>query len=394
MRALLCGLAALTVLSACQDPSTVGTGLIDDDVPNPNVRILPATAIDSTTFVAPTAGFANPADGQPQYRVLVGDVRDALYGDASAVAYVDAKAPTLPSGFADRPVTAVTLELRRTYVYGDTTAALPLELRRVAGTWSPVGLPADTTLGTGDLITTAAASAADTLVSISLPPEWVQANGAVFTSAAFGTEFEGFELRTAEAGTPGQGAVLGFNVAANSRSVLRVATARDTVSFPLSEVYTRLTRGMPGLAPMGRRLLRGGAGEGVRFAFDYAGVLRLPLSQAVFRLPIDRAYAGAEGAFKRPLAATPALFVRPETGDPLFVSVVNVGATGDGRSVSTPGASQLNALVQSILLEQATYLGFELRLPSNPLSLDVLPIVTDGALPTERPRLSLTVVGT
>ena len=391
MRALLCGLAALAFLSACQDPSTVGTGLIDEDVPNPNVRVLAATSIDSTRFTPPTAGFTVTSDGVPQSRVLIGEVRDALYGDAAARAYVDARSPNLPSGFAERPVTSVALELRRSYVYGDTTASVPLELRQVSTTWNAAGLPADTTLPTGDLLATASLSAADTLVVLPLPEAWVQANGAVFArdAPAFLNDFEGFEVRTP--GVEGRGAVLGFDVV-SPRSRIRVTTSRDTVSFPISELLTSLRLGPPGLAPMGRRLLRGGTGVGVRFAFDYSAVLRLPLSQAVFRLPLDRSLAGTEGPFKRPIAASPALFVLPETGDPLFASPLATGATGDARSV-TNAAAPLNALVQSILLEQAVYRGFEVRLQSNPLSLDVLPIVTDAPVPTQRPRLSLTVVG-
>ncbi len=378
---------ALLALSACQDPSTVGLGLIDDDASNPNVRVLAATSVDTVGFDLVTSGLADLAT-PTQARVLVGSVLDALYGDATATAYVDAIAPTLPSGFGDRPVTRVTLELRRDYVYGDTTTALPVELRQVTATWSPTGLPADTTLATGELLTTTTMTASDTLAVFTLPATWVAANDSLFTSTAFASSFEGFELRTPT--VPGAGAVVGFNVAAASGSVLRVATARDTVSFRLSEVFSRVTRGAAGLAPMGRRLLRAGVGEGLRFVFDYTGVLQLPLAQAVFRLPIDRTLAGPTGAFVRPLASEVALFVRPRTGDPLFVTTVRTVGTGDARTVSN---SSLTSLVQSLLLDAASYRDFQVRFPTTPVSLDVLPLVIDGATPATQPRLSLTVVG-
>ena len=381
---------ALLAISACQDPSTVGTGLIDEDVSDPALRVLTATATDTSRYTLVTSGLADL--GSPtQSRVLAGRALDAFYGDAEAVAYVDASAPaSLPSGFGDRPVTRVTLELRRDYTYGDTTAAVGVELRQVTGSWSPDGIPSDTTLATGDLLASATVASTDTSTVFTLPAAWVAANDSLFTSAAFATAFEGFEIRAAA----GAAAVAGFNVSALSQtrpagSRIRVATARDTVTFRLSEVYTRLTRG-PASAVPGRRLLRAGSGGGATFLFDYAGVLRLPLAQAVFRLPIDRTLAGASGPFKRPLAREVALFARPTTGTPVLVTVLRTPVAGDVRSTVNTG---LTTLVQSILLDQALFRSYEIRFPSTPVSLDVLPVVLDGATPTTRPRLSLTVVG-
>lgn len=385
---------ALLALSACQEPSTVGLGLIDDEASNPNVRVLAATTAEASPFGLVTSGFATT---DSQARVLVGDVRDALYGDAAATAYIDARAATLPDGFADRPVTRVTLELRRDYVYGDTTAAVPVELRqiRIDPKWAPEGLTPEQTLATGDLLTTASLSARDSLAVIALPASWVAANGAVFSSASFDTLFEGFELRPAGRSGEGSsaGSVLGYNVV-SAASVIRVATSRDTVAFRISEVFTSLRRGEPAMAPPGRRLLRGGAGTALRLGFDYATALRLPLAQAVFRLPLDRSLAGTTGTFKRPLAREAALFAIPTTGEPLRTALLTTGRTGDARtSGATQASGVFNVFVQNLLLERATYPSFEVRLPTNPVSLDVLPVVTDGAVATARPRLSLTVVG-
>ncbi|HEX8385280.1 MAG TPA: hypothetical protein VF576_03795 [Rubricoccaceae bacterium] len=377
---------ALVALSACQDPSTVGLGLIDEDASNPNLRVLAATAVDTVGYEVSTSGFANVSPVQS--RVLVGSVADPLYGDAESRAYIDAVAPTLPDGFEDNPVTGVTLELRRDYVYGDTTAVFPVELRQVTGAWAPVGLPSDTTLGTGDLLSTTTVNARDSLTVFALPASWVTANGALFTSESFSSTFEGFELRAA----PGSGAVLGFDVTPDADiSVLRVATAEDTVEFRLSEVYSRLTRGTPGLAPMGRRLLRAGSGEGLKASFSFASVLQLPLAQAVFRLPLDRSLAGAQGTFLRPLAPEVALFATPTTGVPLFVTAIRTAGPGDARSA--PASTALTPLVQGILLEQASYRQFEVRFQVSPLSLDVLPVALDGATLETQPRFSLTVVG-
>ncbi len=386
---------ALVLLSACQDPSTVGLGLIDEDSPNPNVRTIEAASVDTVRYDLVTSGIA---DGTPptQSRVLVGSVHDALYGDAEARAYVDASAPTLPSGFRERPITRITLELRREYAYGDTTTALEMELRRVTGTWSPTGLPSDTTLGTGDLLTTATTTGRDSVVVFTLPPAFVAANDSLFKSATFGSSFEGFELRPV---TPaGAGAVYGFNVTGLSgiparRGFIRVATARDTVAFPLSEVYTRLTSGTPGMAPMGRRLVRAGSATGIKLTFPFESLARLPVSQATLRLPLDPALAGTDGPFKRPLARFGTLFLRETTGPAGYITPLQAVGSTDLR---TTAPVELTRFVQQLVLGQRTFRQFEVRfadvLQSSTVSLDVLPVITDGTTPTTRPRLAVTVV--
>ncbi|HEX8299283.1 MAG TPA: hypothetical protein VF594_09010 [Rubricoccaceae bacterium] len=387
---------ALVALSACQDPSTVGLGLIDEDSPSPNVRVLTAATVDTVKYDLVTSGLADGST-PTQTRVLVGNVRDALYGDAASTAYVDALRPTLPDGFDDRPITRVTLELRREYVYGDTTAAFPIELRQVQGAWSPTGLPPDTTLGTGDLLTTTTVSGTDSTVVFTLPAAWVAANDSLFSSSSFSSSFEGFELRPVVAA--GAGAVFGFTATASNRivsrrSVIRVATARDTVAFPLSEVFSRITSGTPGLAPMGRRLVRAGSGTGIKLTFGFNDVLRLPLSQAVLRLPLDASLAGTDGTFKRPLARLATVFARPATGAPQYLTNLRPAASSADLRTTVP--AQLTQLVQGILLGQATFRQFEVRftdvLQTAAVSLDVLPVITDGSTPTTQPRLSLTVV--
>ena len=400
MRAFALALAGLALLSACQDSSQVGLGLIDENSPSPNVRVLGATAVDTVRYDLVTSGFADLSTPS-QTRVLVGNVRDPLYGDATATAYIDATVPStaLPSGFADRPVTGVRLELSRDYAYGDTTASFPVELRQITATWAPTGLPADTTLSTGGLLTTSTVSGADSLVTFDLPQSWIDANAGLFSRTTFTADFEGFELRAPEM-PAGDGAVFGFNVAridANTaaKSYLRVVTAQDTVRFRISEVYSRLTPGTPGMAPAGRLLLRAGSGTGAKLSFGYADVLRQPLSQAVLRLPLDADLAGAQGTFKRPLARLATTWVRPETGPSVYITALRPAP--DSPDLRTTTLTGLTQLVQSILLEQATYRYFEVRfsdvLQTATVSLDVLPIVTDGATPSAQPRLSLTVVG-
>jgi hypothetical protein len=346
--------------------------------------------VDTVAFEASTAGFATTGSSQPQARVLVGQVTDAVYGDVTAIGYMDAVRPaTLPGGFDDSTVTFVQFELVRSYVYGDTTAVLPLELRQVDGSWTPTGLPTDTTLGTGDLITTASMTASDTLLTIPLPASWVAANGDQFTSGEFLSTFEGFALRVAEGAGPQPGAVVGFDVSSAS-SRIRVGTRSDTLSFLLSEVYTELQRAARPPSPAGLLALRADAPIGAKLQFGFDAVGTIPLARAVLRLPLDRSLSGTTGTFVRPLAQRMAIYaIRPEQSDALL-GEATVPTTGDARSAAS---SVITSLVQDLLLGSAEVTRFEVRLPVSPVSLDVLPLVLPGLPDQPRPRFNLTVVG-
>lgn len=386
----LAAVAALSVLlvvpfAGCQDPTGVGAGLIDGSTADPDSRNVDATQVDTVGATLTTAGFASNQSAQPQQRVLVGRVQDAAFGDAAAVAYLDATQPTnLPTGFQGARTTSVTLELRRDYVYGDTTATLPVDVRLEAGNWSPEGLPADTVLATGDLITTVNLNVQDTVATFAMPAAWVQANDTLFTSAQFGTLFEGFALSVAEGAGPLPGAVVGFNLY-SPQSRIRVATATDTVSYPLAEVYTYLTRQPPAMAPPGLVPIRGGAPQALSFAFDLAPVGAVPLARALVELPLDRSLV-RQGTFLRPIPPRVALFAVTASGTRTQVGEL-VSVRGRDPRTSNPAA--LTTIVQRLLLGQTPAERFEVAFPSTPLSLDVLPVYATGGA---APRLLLTVV--
>lgn len=381
--------AALLSLSACQDATGVGLGLLDDDAPDPNLRTLGATAVDTLTTTASTAGFATTQSLLPQKRVLAGRVADGAFGDVNATAYVDAVRPTtLPEGFTGAAVTSVTLELRRDYTYGDTTATLPVEVRYVDGNWSPEGLPADTVLGTSAVLATVNVAPTDTVAVFTLPASALAGRDSIFTSANFGTLFEGFALSVAETGAPLPGAVAGFDVI-NARSRLRIATAADTVTFALSEVYSYIAQSDPSMAPAGALPLRAGR-SGAALRFDLAPVGAAPLARAMLSLPVDRALGLPGGPFKRPVARDVEIYTVPfDPDNPSRTQVTTARRSRDG-DLRTAQGTAFTGVVQSLLLGQPLFQPrFEVRFPRTPASLDVLPVAPagDGA-----PRLLLTVV--
>ena len=104
-----------------------------------------------------------------------------------------------------RTCTEAWLELRRTYLYGDTTTVLPLELRGITEDWSAdTSYEPDRTLSTGDVLSTTEIVVGDSLRRFDLPASWVTANAATLVGSSFGVDFEGFALQVPEsfAATP------------------------------------------------------------------------------------------------------------------------------------------------------------------------------------------------
>lgn len=386
---LACALvgALLVGLSACQDPSNVGIGLIDDERGNPNLRVVNADSVFTAESTLRTGGFA--ADGTPlQVRFLAGRVTDPLLGNARATAYIDVRLPAasgrIPEGSM---IEFAELYLVRDYVYGDTLATTPLEVREVTTQWTPVGLPADTTLATGPLLATAQLRArGDTTLVIPLPASWVAQRDSVLQSPDAGTLFEGFELRTAAGAS---GAVVGFN-ARSSALRLRVAGDTTVYSYPISEVYTALRREAPAAPPPGVALVRQGAPEALGFTFDLTPLRGTPLARATLRFSLDRAATPSVGSFVRPIASEALLIGVRDDESRVTLGQVGIPPTGDGATLPS---LQFTTTLQSQLLGQAPFRRYELVLPASPLSLDVLPVVRAARPDAAPPRLVLTVVG-
>ncbi|OZC02366.1 hypothetical protein BSZ36_04865 [Rubricoccus marinus] len=400
-------LAALAFsLAACQDPSGVGLSLIGDETSDPNAQLVSASTLSFGDEQAVTGGFANGTGTPLQTRVLVGAMTDDRFGDVQATAYVDARSITQPADFGDRPLAQVQILLRRAETYGDTLASLPVEVRQIdpSPAWSPDGLPPDTTLATGDLLTTATLSPQDTLVTIDLPQSYIAANTVVLRDS-LDSLFEGFQIRTASGSTPAgmtTGAVFGFNASQSSIRLIGAdydddgETTRDTVDYPLVEVYTALARGDAMDTP-GRMFLRGGASMPLALDFDISAFENLPLASAKIRVPLDRSLLDGPMGYNRPLPQTVVLYSVLEDGTrtPILSQAVEQDATEIVFRDNNLSNQSFNTLLQSVLLGRFAITGFEIGVPNNPLDLGVLPVIVEDAVEGDlrRPRLSLVTIG-
>jgi hypothetical protein len=359
--------------------------------------VLPADSVALSSAGTPaTGGYGTPGSALvPQNRFLVGRVDDPFVGSAEAVAYFDVRAPsTLPSGFRDRPITSATVRLTRSYLYGDTLATVRLALSEVAAGWVPVGLPADTGFVTGPALATPDFVAADTLLEIPLPAEWVGINDADLRSDSSAAAIDGFQLRL-DGAAPMPGVIMGFQSSNETEvlSSLRLTTSRDTVDFPVYEVFTSLTRTGAAMPPPDRLFLRAGLNETVALDFDYSALSSLAVAGASLRLDADPAAVETPG-FHRPLPPELALLgVREDSSRSLLAR----STRGESDVYSFTSASLTNA-VQRAILGDPEFVRFEVGTPSSPISVDVLPLVLGPppATPSEdrRPRLVITAIDT
>ena len=395
--------AAALALSACQDPAGVGLGLIDEDQADPSVRVVPLDDLDTLGASVPAIGIADPRNETlAQSRVLVGAVLDPQFGDAAATAYVDLLQPADARALEPAEVLAVWLQLERTYAYGDTTTALPVELRAIQGSWdASVGYPADTAFAVGPVLAarTLTSAAADTLARFDLPADWVRANAATLVGDGFSDAFEGFAVQTPAGFAPAPGVVYGLDTFARDGAGLRVATAEDTLVFPLSEVFSSVRATPPTAAPAGVVPVRRGSAAELQFQADLSGIGATPLARGVLRLPLDQSYTRV-GPFVRPLPPVAVLFgVRETAGEEpqrTFLGVMTLTEAGDFAVGDT---RRLTSVFQQ-LLANPTDPGFDryevrpaVSLTQNPASLDILPVVRPTSGMERPPRFTLTLVG-
>lgn len=394
MRLFAAAAVAALALSACQDPAGVGLGLIDEEQLDPNVRIVPVT--DVVTFEDSTSaiGIADPRNAASQPRVLAGDVIDPAFGDVRAVAYLDLlQAEDLPNDAEAGDVSEAWFEIRRSYAYGDTTAALPLELRPIQGAWEvDAEYPADTLFDVGEALATVEISAADSLRRFDLPASWVSANAALLVGDGFSAGFEGFALQTPAGYAPAPGVVFGFDTYDTRGTGLRVVVDGDTLLYPLSEVFTSLAVAAPVAPPAGVLPARARSGRAVRFEAAFADLEPTALARARLRLPVDASLA-REGAFVRPVATSGLVYGLRGEGESRVRTLLGA-VVFDEDELAMTNTTALTTAVQEILLDPAlAFDGYEVIPNPTVVSLDVLPVVLPGPGLAAAPRFTLTLIG-
>lgn len=278
------------LFAACDDPSSAGLELIDDQGSRPIVIVEPASAADEEAVRDETGALA---------RVLVGEVADPVTGTVAATGFFDFSEPVNPtSAFRNGPVTAVTLVLPIDYIFGDSVTTGSLVLSDMPEEWSSAGVPADSSLDVGSEVVSTQFSPTDGSITVELPATWLDANEEMLRSAGSDTLFHGFALSTV-----GLDAVVGLEV---ENVVLRVVSGGETLEFPVNRILTLTERMADPTLPAGTLLVQDTAGPGVALTFDLTDndLATAVINRSEIRLTVDTVVVtqNLPANFVRPLA--------------------------------------------------------------------------------------------
>ena len=270
--------AAALLLTACEDPSGVGLGLIGESGGEPQLESVPVEGLAAEP-VSERMGGAVIQQNLVAIRFLAGAVDDPLIGRIETRGYVDfSTTGGISDEFRNGTVTAATLRLTTSYVYGDTTSSMTLQVAQMVDEWDA----ADSTaadLSAGGIVTTMEIEPTANEIRIPLPQDWITANDEVLRSRDFTSEFQGFELQGIAGNT-----VVGFGT---TTAALHVVAAGDTVAYPASRVLTT-SDAQPG-AELTDRLVQDGTGFGleVQLPATVAELGPAGINGVVLRLPAD-----------------------------------------------------------------------------------------------------------
>lgn len=367
--ASLIGIAAFS-LSACDDPTSVGTDIIGDRGGVPQVHDLSPISIESSTLP--------PITGNNE-RTLLGYLDDPVLGTIRAHAYVDFSAPTGAGDFRDGTVSWAEIQLTREYVIGDTVGNIHINLYDMPEDWNPQGGTADTSFTHSTQVTSYTFSAADTLIALELPHDWIARNDTTLRSTSFANVFHGFYFE-ASAGD----AVLGFSA---SGTTLRAASGADTVTFAMARNLTAIDHQDPADLPPGRVIVQGTGGRALDTEFNMDPLRdNYALNRAVLTVREDSLTSKSllPHGYIRPRASQLNLFARLGNGTVAQVDAAFRNEDGEFAFQS----SDLRSLVDQYLRGEADVEAFLLRIPSTVNSLDHLLIQSET---TNVPRLTLTL---
>lgn len=343
-------LSAFLLFTACEDPSNVGIGLVDQDEGGlPDVRTVDPTAFENAPLPRATGSAV---------RVLAGRVEDPIVGTMEAEGYVDLSS-SATSSFRENDIESASLRLNPTYVYGDTTALVTFAVRQITETWPSSALPTDTSLAVGSVILEFDFMPTDSLVIVSLPQDWISENDGVLRSEDFGDEFHGFRFEHISGN-----AVVGFA----GESQLRAFTSADSADFSVNRAYSAARRLSETDFPE-RLLYQVSAGPIVTFQLNLADdtLSNAAINHARLVFYTDSlTLSNTPNGFHRPVISTLDLYGIEEDGS--FRPIERANLDADGRFIFEgrdpfPGSRGIAVELQAAQLGTRTYDRFELRLP-------------------------------
>ena len=248
-----------------------------------------------------------PSAQRRPWRVLTGVVDDPIAGVLEAEGYLDfLGSASRPSGISNADVDSLNAELRlsRSYLHGDTTSTLEVQLFDLAGSADMERAPADTTFATeptplrSDPYTV---SPTDTLVTLPLPSDWIEKHQAALQDSSSFDDggFDGFRLTTSTGDV-----VMGFE---HGSATLRVTTSSDTVDFLAEQSFTHIERSQVPPSGDGRLLLQDGVGVGLTMDWtggqiDSLAAANTLLNRVEISVPVDTTLLEpSRSTFVRPL---------------------------------------------------------------------------------------------
>ncbi|MEM1094450.1 MAG: hypothetical protein AAGJ10_07585 [Bacteroidota bacterium] len=344
-RLLSVGLLALLVV-ACEDPTGVGSTLVDEQTGQPRVVTEIPTELEPRTY---------PDLSGDARRLLVGQVDDPLTGQSQATAYFDVGiGNNINDDFTDNPITAASLELRTDYVYGDTLTPVTIRISDMGENWPSTGVTTDTTFTPGGEIRTFSFSPTDTLVTVPLPAAWITANQSQLRvdNADFVGNFHGFQIDVVEGN-----AIVGF---VTTQSSLQATAGGTTVTYVGVRAATTMQRLTEPAGLSSYQLIQDGVGPGLRFNFDLSDIALSALNRTVIRVRADSAalQQNLPANFVRPALPSLELLIVDENGLEILVQT----RSPDEDGVFTFDAGGLRNVVQEILLGEVEIQEFGLAL--------------------------------
>ncbi|MEM6646034.1 MAG: DUF4270 family protein [Bacteroidota bacterium] len=344
-RLLSAGLLSLLVM-ACEDPTGVGSALVDEQTGQP--RVVTEIPIELT----PQTYTDLSGDSR---RILVGQVDDPIFGQSQATAYFDVGiGDDINDDFTGNAITSASLELRTDYVYGDTLTPVTIRVRDMSESWPSTGVTTDTTLTPGADVTTFSFAPTDTLVTVPLPEAWIAANQAQLRvdDADFVGNFHGFQIDVVDGN-----AIVGF---VTGQSSLKATAGGTTVTYIGVSAVTTMRRLTEPAIVSGYQLIQDGVGPGLRFNFDLSDIALSALNRTIIRVRADSAalQQNLPANFVRPELPSLDLLIVDESG--LEIRVQTISPDDDG--VFTFDANGLRNVIQELLLGEVEIQEFGLAL--------------------------------
>ena len=364
-------------LSACDDPSTVGIGLVEAQAGDPESQTIAATLTDETGLADMTGGTTSAG----ALRALFGKVDDPVAGEFSMTGYMDfTPSSDIGSAFRATNVEYAALMLDLDYVYGDTTSFITVDIMEIDQAWDATGTRADTIVVARTLVGSHSFVPEPGIIEIPLPSDWVSENDTVLRSEDFTNDFHGFSLVVTQGN-----AIAGAHF---SDTELKVSSVPgDTVSFPMSKVLSSsVTASEP--SSSNRLIVRDGSSSApsFRWAIGASDLGQAAIHRAIVRFNVEDVSGLYPTGFNRPglsQVGLRAVAVDDETRLNILVSTVTDG-------LLSFESDALANIIQSANLGDSGLDRFELYIPDESSTVDFLTLIASSPL-TAAPRAVITL---